>query len=70
MKRFLARAALLSTFAFGAFLGGGVALDGGQMAFSTGPESAEARFKADPTKCWQEGDEDPWYVDGGWVDCQ
>lgn len=47
MKMFIARAALLSTFAFGALVGGGIALDGGQLAF-TGPSSAEAMMQGPP----------------------
>lgn len=34
MKVFIARAALLSTFAFGALLGGGIAFDGGQPSIT------------------------------------
>jgi hypothetical protein len=68
MKKLIAQAALISTFALGAIFGGGVALDGGNITF-TGAESAGAMMKADPTKCWQEGDESGWYKDGAWVDC-
>ncbi len=55
MKVFIARAALLSTFALGALAGGGVALDGGQLAF-TGPTSAEARMQGDKWWCGQDLD--------------
>lgn len=47
MKTFIARAALLSTFAFGALAGGGIAMDGGHLSV-TGPQSAEARMQGPP----------------------
>jgi uncharacterized membrane protein YoaK (UPF0700 family) len=68
MKKLFAQAALISTFALGAILGGGVALDSGTLTL-TGPEAAEAMMKQDPTKCWEEGDESVWYKDGGWFQC-
>jgi hypothetical protein len=68
MKKLIAQAALISTFALGAILGGGVALDSGTLTV-TGPEAAEAMMRSDPTKCWMEGDESGWYKDGAWVEC-